>query len=179
MAGPHDEMALSGATRVLGRDRATIQALKRTERCPQRNEKAQSGAAGPQLRRRIGAGRGPPVARPAGSELRRNDGCYGSPSDRPRACFQASWPVSRSRSKPSSSRSGIPRSAALESFAPPGSAPTTTAVVFWETLPGALPPRDLIAASASSRDQRCSVPVTTTDMPTRVWAVAGAWAPRN
>ena len=44
--------------------------------------------------------------------------------------FQGSWPVSRSWSKPSSSRSGIPRSVALESFAPPGSAPTTTAVVF-------------------------------------------------
>ena len=64
--------------------------------------------------------------------------------------LQGSWPVSRSRSKPSSSSTGIPRSAALESLAPPGSDPTTTAVVFWDTLPGALPPRDLIAASASS-----------------------------
>ena len=51
-----------------------------------------------------------------------------------------------------SSRIGTPSSSAFVSFAAPGASPTTTAVVFFDTLPGDLPPRALIASSASSRD---------------------------
>ena len=90
---------------------------------------------------------------------------------------QPSSPVSSSRSKASSSICGTPSSVALASLAPPGSLPTTTAVVFCDTLPGAFPPRDFIAASATSRDHRSRVPVTTTDLPTRFWGRAGAPGP--
>jgi hypothetical protein len=55
----------------------------------------------------------------------------------------------------------------LVTFDAPGSAPTTTAVVFFDTPPGDFPPRPLMAASASSRVKSSSVPVTTIDMPTR------------
>jgi len=50
-------------------------------------------------------------------------------------------------------------------LAAPGSAPATTAVVFFETLPGAFPPRTLTASSAASRDHPANVPVTTTEAP--------------
>ena len=43
----------------------------------------------------------------------------------------------------------MPSSSALVSFDAPGPSPTTTAVVFFDTLPGALPPRDLMASSVS------------------------------
>ncbi len=46
---------------------------------------------------------------------------------------------------------GTPSSSALVSFDAPGPSPTTSAVVFLETLPGDLPPRALIAASICSR----------------------------
>ncbi len=78
-----------------------------------------------------------------------------------------SSPVSRRASKAFSSRMGTPSSSALVSLAWPGSAPTTTAVVFFDTLPGDLPPRTLIASSAASRDRPSSVPVTTIDMPAK------------
>ena len=50
----------------------------------------------------------------------------------------------------SSSRIGTLRSVAFVSFATPGSAPTTTAKVLFDTDPGDLPPRSRIAASALS-----------------------------
>ena len=43
----------------------------------------------------------------------------------------------------------------------PGSAPTTTAVVFLLTDPATLPPSRSIASVASSRDIVASVPVST------------------
>ena len=73
-----------------------------------------------------------------------------------------SSPVSRSLWNPASSSTGTPSSSALVTFDAPGPSPTTTAVVFPDTLPGDLPPRALMAASASSRVKPSSVPVTTT-----------------
>src|SRR6202022_5185872 len=86
----------------------------------------------------------------------------------PDASSWANWP---------SSRIGTPASVALVSLAAPGSAPTTTAVVFLDTLPGALPPRSLIASSAASRDQPSRVPVTTMDIPASTWGNDGADGP--
>ena len=42
-------------------------------------------------------------------------------------------------------------SLALVTLAAPGASPMTTAVVFFDTLPGAFPPREVIASSAASR----------------------------
>ena len=72
------------------------------------------------------------------------------------------------------SGTGTPSSVALVSFEAPGSAPTTTAVVFLDTLPGLFPPWALIASAAASRLNPSSVPVTTTDRPSRVWATSSA-----
>src|SRR5690606_39248717 len=63
-----------------------------------------------------------------------------------------SSPVSSRCSNPASSRIGTPSSSALVSLAAPGDSPTTTAVVFLDTEPGLLPPRDVMAVSASSRE---------------------------
>src|SRR5262249_24416762 len=63
------------------------------------------------------------------------------------------------------SRTGTPSSSAFVSFDAPGSAPTTSAYVFFDTLPGLFPPRFLIASSAPSRLQPSNVPVTTTALP--------------
>ena len=54
-------------------------------------------------------------------------------------------------------------------LAAPGASPTTTAKVFFDTVPGDLPPRAWMASSASSRVKPGTVPVTTTDFPARVW----------
>ena len=53
---------------------------------------------------------------------------------------EALSPVSSKASKAASSRIGTPSSSALVSLAAPGPSPTTTAVVFFDTLPGDLPP---------------------------------------
>ena len=74
-----------------------------------------------------------------------------SPHDRHLA-YSGSSPVSRRWSKPSSSRIGTPSSWALVILLAPGDSPTTTANVLALTLPGLLPPRALIASSASSRE---------------------------
>ena len=50
----------------------------------------------------------------------------------------------------------------------PGLSPTTTAVVFLDTLPAALPPRARMASLASSRLKPSSDPVTTTLNPSSV-----------
>src|SRR5439155_1549375 len=86
-------------------------------------------------------------------------------------------PVSSSRSKASSSMTGTPSSSAFDSFAEPGSSPTTTYDVFFDTLPGDAPPRALMASTAASRECRSSVPVTTTDFPASVWGRSGAEGP--
>ena len=70
-----------------------------------------------------------------------------SPAGRDRAAARSR---AGARSRPRRG-SGTPSSVALVSLEAPGSAPTTTAVVFFETLPGDLPPRALMASSASSR----------------------------
>ena len=73
---------------------------------------------------------------------------------------------------------GRPSSSAFVSLAAPGASPTTTAVVFFDTLPGALPPRVLdrlfgvFAAKPSS-----SVPVTTIDLPSSTCGNDGASGP--
>src|SRR5690606_8727004 len=76
-----------------------------------------------------------------------------------------SSPVSRRWTNAASSMIGTPSDSALVSLEAPGDSPTTTAVVDLDTLPGDLPPRDLMAASASSRVKPASVPVTTMDLP--------------
>ncbi len=50
----------------------------------------------------------------------------------------------------------------------PGPLPTTSAVVFFETLPGDFPPRALMASAAPSRLNPVNVPLTTTDAPSSV-----------
>ena len=65
----------------------------------------------------------------------------------------------------------------MVSFEAPGPSPTTTAVVFFETLLGDLPPWALMTASASSRVKPASVPVTTTACPASVWGASGASGP--
>ena len=69
---------------------------------------------------------------------------------------------------------GTPSSVALVTLALPGASPTTTAVVFFDTLPGALPPRDVMASSAPSRLKPSSVPVTTIDVPASVCGAVGS-----
>ena len=64
----------------------------------------------------------------------------------------ASGPSSRSTRKPSSSRIGTFNDTALSYF-DPGVSPTTTKLVFFDTLPVTLPPRAVIASVASSREK--------------------------
>ena len=45
----------------------------------------------------------------------------------------------------------MPSSSAFLSFAAPGASPTTSTKVFFDTLPGDVPPRAMIASSAPSR----------------------------
>ena len=78
-------------------------------------------------------------------------------------------PPSRSATKPSSSRIVSPSSRALVSLEPALS-PTTTKLVFFETLPEALPPRETMASLALSRVNPSREPVTTTVRPSRVRA---------
>ena len=68
-----------------------------------------------------------------------------------------------------SSITGTPDASALRSLDAPGSAPTTSAVVRPDTEPGAEPPLARMACLASSRLKLSRAPLTTTDMPARVW----------
>ncbi len=86
-------------------------------------------------------------------------------------------PVSRSCTNPFSSMIGTPSSSAFVSLEAPGPSPTTSAVVFLETLPGDLPPRALIAASTCSRVKPSSVPVTTTVRSARVCGTSSTSGP--
>src|SRR5690606_31965171 len=73
------------------------------------------------------------------------------PSPPPVVVPSGSSPVSSRCSKPSAGTTGTPSSAALATFDAPGESPTTSAKVFFETLPGDLPPRALMASWAPSR----------------------------
>src|SRR5208283_2722795 len=82
----------------------------------------------------------------------------------------SSSPVSKSVSKDAASRTGVPSSSAFLSLLAPGASPTTSAKVFFDTLPGDVPPRATIASSAPSRVYPGTAPVTTTAFPASVWA---------
>src|SRR5664280_1848709 len=82
-------------------------------------------------------------------------------------------PVSRSSANRAPSTTATPTCSALVTFDAPGATPTTRANVLFDTLPGDLPPRAMIACSASSRVYPSRPPVTTTDLPVRVWARLG------
>ena len=105
------------------------------------------GAAGLPLVRSAASvrlGSGGPSSRPSASGSGSPAGCATSRA--------ASGPCSSRRTKPSSSRIGTFAATALSYFEP-GSSPTTTKAVFFDTDPAARPPRARIASLASSRDQ--------------------------
>ena len=66
------------------------------------------------------------------------------------------------------------RSSAFFNLLAPGDSPTTSTNVFFDTLPGDLPPRAMIASSAPSRVYSGTAPVTTTVLPCSVCGRAAA-----
>src|SRR4029453_17829446 len=84
----------------------------------------------------------------------------------------ASGPSSSSTASPSASSTGTPSCRALSYF-DPGDSPTTTNDVFFDTELDTLPPRDWMAAVASSRGYTSVVPVTTKLSPARLCGRAG------
>ena len=93
-----------------------------------------------------------PASRPPWSSCRRPDGRVSpeAPSPIVATSRAASGPSASSTAKPSSSRIGALTCTAL-SYLLPGSAPTTTKPVFFDTEPVTLPPRSWMAAVAWSR----------------------------
>ena len=79
-----------------------------------------------------------------------------APDDDP--AHPGSSPVSSNASKEAAATVGTPTSSAFLSLLAPGASPTTRANVFFDTLPGDVPPRAVIASSAPSACSRAPPP---------------------
>src|SRR4029450_10072987 len=80
----------------------------------------------------------------------------------------ASEPRSNKTSKASAPLSTGTFSSTALSYFDPGDSPTTTKLVFFDTEPATLPPRDVMASTAESRVYPSREPVTTIDRPVSV-----------